>query len=49
MCQPWHYGRFSCFHRSIEELQEQNQRLLEVARELSEKQEQDEQNVTDDK
>lgn len=35
--------------RNVQELQEQNQRLLEVVRELSDKREEEEQEVTDAK
>lgn len=38
---------FFFFDRSIEELQEQNQKLLEIVRDLSEKKESDEKHATE--
>ena len=42
-CKRICWKRLCYFNRNIEELQEQNQRLLAVIRELSEEKEQDEQ------
>ena len=38
---------YNFFDRSIEELQEQNQKLLEIVRDLSEKKESDEKHATE--
>ncbi len=38
-----------CDFRSIEELQDQNQKLLEIVRDLSEKKEAEEKQATDEK